>query len=371
MKKITKIALAVLLAVSMLLTVAACSGSGSSGGILGSSGNGSGNSSGSGSSGSGQSPAPKSSSTGSTSTPAPKPTPSPELETVLESKAKVIAVFTSESYLVGLRDDGTVVATSISAQGDSSLPGINEWTDIVGVHAVVSQGVFGIKKDGTVVRTGNPRFIENTAELDNWTDIVAITGGSSSNLLGLKSDGTLVTTFNNPDPGIYELRNIVAISGAGSEYFTLKDDGTVYFFHIQQPPEVVDGWANIIAISGSGNTVFGIRADGTVVLPTGNEYSVARHAVSASRQEVLEEVKEWRDIIAVASTHTGLRSDGTVVTTLVDGGIQEELETWIDVVAISAAHHLVVGVQSDGTVLVHFLAFRERTQPLRDYVSNW
>ena len=88
---------------------------------------------------------------------------------------------------VGIKSDGTVVATEITDYDyDSGQSDVDGWTDIVAVSAGLLNTV-GIKSDGTVVAAGT------NIDVDGWTDIVAVSVGDY-NALGLKSDGTVVAT---------------------------------------------------------------------------------------------------------------------------------------------------------------------------------
>jgi alpha-tubulin suppressor-like RCC1 family protein len=65
---------------------------------------------------------------------------------------------------------------------------VDTWTDIVAISAGGLHTV-GLKADGTVVATGNND--EGQCNVSYWTDIVAIAAGSN-HTLGLKADGTVV-----------------------------------------------------------------------------------------------------------------------------------------------------------------------------------
>lgn len=54
----------------------------------------------------------------------------------------------------------------------------------------------GIKKDGTVVATGNNNY--GQCNVQDWSDIIAVSAGVS-HTVGVKKDGTLVATGKNDD----------------------------------------------------------------------------------------------------------------------------------------------------------------------------
>lgn len=94
--------------------------------------------------------------------------------------------------LYGLKKDGTVVVQKMSGE-DSLSQGkynVEQWTDIVSISAGW-ENIVGLRKDGTVVATG--RNDCSQCNVSDWSDIVAITTGSLYTL-GLKADGTIVAT---------------------------------------------------------------------------------------------------------------------------------------------------------------------------------
>jgi hypothetical protein len=90
-------------------------------------------------------------------------------------------------HTVGLKDDGTVVATGDGTFGRCNVGG---WTGIVQVAAGGYHTV-GVKSDGTVVAVG--RESAGQINVGGWTDIVQVAAGEY-HTVGLKDDGTVVTT---------------------------------------------------------------------------------------------------------------------------------------------------------------------------------
>ena len=61
----------------------------------------------------------------------------------------------------------------------------------------VSANIFhtvGLKKDGTVVATGDNKY--GQCDVSSWKDIVAVSAGDL-HTVGLKKDGTIITTGDN------------------------------------------------------------------------------------------------------------------------------------------------------------------------------
>ena len=105
------------------------------------------------------------------------------------SWSNIVAVAAGDNHTVGLHSDGTVVATGSNKYGQCD---VNSWTDIVAVAAGVNHTV-GLRSDGTVVAVGNNDYGE--CDVDSWTDIVAVAAGFHT--VGLRSDRTVVATGDN------------------------------------------------------------------------------------------------------------------------------------------------------------------------------
>ncbi len=203
---------------------------------------------------------------------------------------------------VGLLDNGTVICCG---ERDTSHEEVKNWTDIKYVYAG-TYGIYGIRTDGTLLRSGKDGKVTATWDLSGFTDLVSVYEGSKT-LYGLKSDGTVVATG--------------------------------------EKAHLVNGWKNVVQLSANGDTdiVLGLKSDGTVL--------------AAGRASTLEASK-WTDIVQVAAGRmhaVGLKSDGTVVALgdFVLGKDQGELNVqgWQDIVYVAADNATTVGIRSDGTVM--------------------
>ncbi|MBR6563360.1 MAG: hypothetical protein IKK70_05440 [Clostridia bacterium] len=195
---------------------------------------------------------------------------------------KDIVTGSSMNTIIGLREDGTVVAAGSNYYGMCNVQG---WSNVEKIYANVSTAI-GIRKDGTVVATkyiapsdtytpDESKHYYGQCEVSGWRDIVDIAQGLR-HTVGLRSDGTVVATKYRRFPG-----------------------GT---YHGQC--EVAD-WQDIVAISASGNLTVGLRYDGTVVAVGDNSNGQC-------------DVSAWSDIVAIHATNDAtyaIRSDGTMLST--------------------------------------------------------
>ncbi len=237
-------------------------------------------------------------------------------------------------HTVGLRADGTVVATGNNASGHCDVSG---WTDVVAISAGENHTV-GLRADGTVVATGWNNY--GQCDVSDWTDVVAVSA-EENYTVGLRADGTVVGLYQYY-AGAGDFRDVAAISSGYNHTVGLKADGTVVATGSNASGQCdVSGWRNVVAVSAGGFHTVGLRADGTVVATGYNEYSQCY-------------VSGWRDVVAISSgyNHTvGLKADGTVVATGSNASGQCDVSGWRNVVAVSAGNSHTVGLLADGRVV--------------------
>lgn len=131
----------------------------------------------------------------------------------------------------------------------------------------------------------------------------------------------------------------------------------------------VSDWKNIIAISAGFWHLIGLKSDGTVVSANPQKSffaSILRKNDNLFTNPSLNSVQEWTEIIAIAagSHHiVGLKSDGTVVVE----GCKFNVSNWKDIVAISAGCGITVGLKADGTVVANGITRREG----QNNISDW
>lgn len=147
----------------------------------------------------------------------------------------VVDVVTGNLRIAALQSDGTVYVADYNKYYDSPddylYDEIEDWTDIVDISAAKVGPIAGLKSDGTVVMS---RYklkginYDYSYDVSSWNDFIAISKSSTS-LLGLKRDGTVVATGNN-ESGQLEVsgwHDIVAIAAGDWISIGLKSDGTL------------------------------------------------------------------------------------------------------------------------------------------------
>lgn len=253
----------------------------------------------------------------------------------------------------GLKEDGTVVTTKNSYLIPEIQVDTSKWTDIIQIAGSESHLV-GLKKDGTVVASGGKN---EYGELDvgQWKDIIQVAAGYS-HTVGLKRDGTVVAVGSdwNDQCKVSEWRDIVRVCAGGDITCGIKKDGTVVAVGYSDAYKQTDvgHWRDIADVVIGTVATVGIKKDGTLVTAGIEQYW------DDDLWGPMTRFTDWKDIVQIAfgTTHTvGLKKDGTVVAvghkTYRNYG-QTNVKAWKDVVQISANYYYTVGLKKDGTVLV-------------------
>lgn len=137
--------------------------------------------------------------------------------TQVESWTDIRQIACGESYTVGLKTDGTIVALGAAKKFDFS-----GWSEIVAISGG-RHHIVGLKADGTVVATGKDG--EGCLDVGDWAGIVAISAGDEITA-GLRSDGTLVCTQELP--GLSDWTGIVSFDTSGKGILAVDKHGKVY-----------------------------------------------------------------------------------------------------------------------------------------------
>ena len=253
-----------------------------------------------------------------------EPKPVGEISTI-ETNMMIAA---GDGFTLGLKTNGTVVATGLSLYGADQ---VKDWTNIIMISCGLNHSV-GLKADGTVVATGSNAT--GACDVSEWKDIVKISAGLD-NTVGLKKDGTVVSAGSNDHSqlDVSSWKDIKDI--ATGAFFTVaaKNDGTALAIGKDCSGILnVSGWRDIVAVSASFDNIIGLKKDGTVLNTMRTNTAL---------------FKNVKAIAASAGYEAGLNKDGTVVT----NNETINTSTWKDIIAISAGAGHLVGLKSDGTVL--------------------
>lgn len=215
----------------------------------------------------------------------------------------IISICGVYAHLVGLKKNGTVIATGKNLYGECNT---KRWRDIVEISAGGYHTV-GLMNNGWVVAVGSNKFNQCSVDNNAWENIISVSTGWY-HTVGLKNSGEVVAVGRNHEGqcNVDSWKNIVAISAGDDHTVGLKADGTVVAVGSNRYNQCsVGSWTNIVAISASSCYTIGLRADGTVVAVGDNSFDQC-------------DTGEWDNIIDVFTDNMfviGLKSDGTLVFT--------------------------------------------------------
>ena len=228
----------------------------------------------------------------------------------------VVAISAGEWLTAGLTKNGSVVAAgNFDPDTEPALQdlldgrgGINDavsdWNSITAISAGRNH-IVGLKEDGTVVAEGiNDK---GQCNVSGWYDIVEVSAGFGRTI-GLKSDGTVVSAgFNESDRQIISgLHGVSAVSVKTNVWFYAEGWKYISKGKINQfSGDLAARWKDVVMVSDGNGFAVGLKADGTAVAVGPNKYEEC-------------DVFDWCDIVAVSAgyTHTlGLKADGSVVAT--------------------------------------------------------
>ncbi len=253
-----------------------------------------------------------------------------------------------------LKSDGTVLVTKSSYISKEYQPDTSKWKNIVQISAG-DMHILGLKKDGTVVASGgNDRGQSNVS---GWKDIVQVCTGYNTSL-GLKSDGTVVSagledSLREELAGWKNIKKLIAAES--SSVIGIDNDGGIHFAGYMGSSDYEDTfikafatWTDIVDIILLGPVAVGLRTDGTLVT-VGEEtdsYYVDRTKLS-----------NWKNIVQISSGRNhviGLKADGTVVgvgTPKFRNFGQYNVGKWKNIREIAAGEYFSVGLQDNGKLV--------------------
>jgi hypothetical protein len=145
----------------------------------------------------------------------------------ISSWKDVVDVVSGQIRIVALKRDGKVSVVDFSK--DSHIyDEVADWNDIIAISADTVGSIAGLKSDGTVVMSKSEVAPPFLYKVSGWNDIIAISK-SSTTLLGLKRDGTVVATGDNRQMQleVSDWTDIVAVAAGNWISIGLKSDGTL------------------------------------------------------------------------------------------------------------------------------------------------
>ena len=262
----------------------------------------------------------------------------------------------NDQVICWINPDGTVYAAYNAGNEWHYISGVSSWASVIAITSGANH-IVGLKSDGTVVASFFGASIQNEGQCDvaDWNGIKAIAAGRSFTA-GLCEEGNVRYVGNRK----YQLNrdwytksyNICAIKSskvcAGDALAAIKKDGgieDINFSRFARDGDTIFWGKNnaIVDVSVGGlNDTFavGITEDGHA-LPAG----------LLNNTEMRKAIDGWHDLVGAAAgiDHVvGLKSDGKVVVAGSNEDGKCEVSAWSDIVALFAGSKYTIGVKSDG-----------------------
>lgn len=228
-------------------------------------------------------------------------------------------------HTAAVTDAGRVLACGRNTEKQCDVAG---WTNVVMVAAGAYHTV-GLKRDGTLVACG--RDGEGQCDVSGWTDVVMVAAGDY-NTYGLRRDGTVLGCgYSDVSDVIASWQNISAIA-AGAYALIGISDGVALGTH---PSASAAELTRLIAAGVSTGYAVGLRSDGTVV----------------STLAFLPDITGVADLSCSPTAIMALLSDGTVETVFFRKSAAYEVSANGRIVGIACGGTHSAVVTEDGRVL--------------------
>lgn len=178
------------------------------------------------------------------------------------------AVACTGDGIVGLRYEGTCVATVPVSGCDSRLHEVTNWRNVASL-AAGEHHVVGLRADGTCVATSFKKDTPLDAgqcAVETWRDVRAVACGDHFTV-GLKNDGTLLyagAEIWNREGQITGLTDIEMIAAGKDSLFALTKRGELRFVHMMANGSVSKA-ENVVQLAVVDGYPYALQADGTLL----------------------------------------------------------------------------------------------------------
>lgn len=161
----------------------------------------------------------------------------------VEEWKEIISISSSSNSVVGLKKDGTVVATGDNYEGKLNT---QEWSKIVQVKAGV-WGTFAVRENKTLVYAGKlPENQKENFEKYQWNNLKVIEG--NWDLIGIDKDGNILSTIGDAFSKLTDIKQ-VALSNAGDEIAFLDENGVATVYSLYGDRFLEKTWTDIQQIT--------------------------------------------------------------------------------------------------------------------------
>lgn len=148
-------------------------------------------------------------------------------------------LFITKVNVYGLKENGNVLNARRIECGGTDL---SKWNQVISVYEIKGY-IIGLRNDGTVIVNDSNKYRSVSCNFNGWNDIVDI-AVSDEHIVGLKADGTVVATGSNKcgECNINSFKNIVSVFASNGCTIGIVDDGTIVTAGLDKRFLNVQGW---------------------------------------------------------------------------------------------------------------------------------
>ncbi len=262
------------------------------------------------------------------------------------------------SFGLWINDNGTV-----SSIGDASFSKrtVNSWVNIKAVAAGDTYSV-GLRSTGTLVATGFSAAGALT-EVHRWSSIKQIATGTY-HMAALTTSGNVLSAGNNNSGqcDTDQLVGVVSIDCGTVHTAALTVDRTVKCVGSNFLGECdTESWTDIVSIAAGNCFTIGLRADGRVVAAGNNFFGQL-------------DVDSWTDIIEVFAGHNytvGLKADGSVLYTGINNDLAKDISTLENIKTMACGRDLVIAFTNDDELVIYGNVNAQLRSTYKPFVSTY
>ena len=265
-----------------------------------------------------------------------------------------VSVSVNGDFVLGLKDDGTVLAAGRNDRGQCN---VSDWSDITKISAGNAYSL-GLKSDGTALCAGIPDY--DLTGISHWENLRDIDAGSCF-AIGASNSGeqlfagcgefdinlwfqadTADKVWENKEDEIRFWNSLAAVRTAGDNILALDSNGELRYFGftaVGDMPEFTKTIADFDVSHYNGAVLFD---DGTALVWGDNSHG----------QCPSFEPNGISQLSLGASHSVFLRSDGTVFACGNNDFGQRDVSHWQNVCFIEAGDTCTLGITQDGELLV-------------------